>query len=39
MDSGKRKRDGSFEEDLEKPLLVEQSYTFDDREGLKSTEA
>lgn len=28
-------RDNSFEDELQKPLLVEESYTFDDKKGLK----
>jgi hypothetical protein len=30
--------ENSDDDELEKPLLVEESYTFDDKEGLKSTD-
>ena len=28
----------NYDEELEQPLLVEESFTFDDKEGLKSTD-
>lgn len=39
MDKNKNNNNNSFEEDLEQPLLVEQSYTFDDQVGLKSLDS
>jgi len=31
-------KDNSFEDELQRPLLVEESFTFDDKKGLRSTD-
>lgn len=33
-----KERKNSFDDELEQPLLVEESFTFDDKLGLKSTD-